>query len=78
MRVLQILLLLIIPVGVKSDGEPFDKCTPIGGCPADATCDVGFSNTCICNEGFYPYDTGVEVAGDPQTLCDRKYLSMHV
>ena len=79
MRVLQILLLLIIVVGVKSDGEPFDECEDDDDCPPDATCtDVDGDNKCVCNTDFYPYDTGVTVNGNPQTICTRKYLSMHV
>ena len=35
MRVMQILLLLTIVVGVKSDGAPFNECATDAQCPAD-------------------------------------------
>nr|XP_022290828.1 adhesion G protein-coupled receptor E1-like [Crassostrea virginica] len=73
MRVLQILLLLTIVVGVKSDGAPFDECATDAQCPADATCidtnNNDFNDRCSCNTDFFPYDTGVTVDGVPQTMC---------
>nr|XP_022294645.1 delta-like protein 1 [Crassostrea virginica] len=73
MRVLQILLLLIIVVGVKSDGQPFGDCDDNADCPPDATCidsdGNGVIDKCECNTGFYAYDTGVTVGGVPQTMC---------
>ena len=80
MRVLQILLLITIVVGVKS--QTFGTCTTDADCPPDATCidtnEDSVNDKCECNTGFYAYDTGVTVGGDPQTMCTRKYLSMHV
>ena len=79
MRVLQILLLITIVVGVKS--QSFGTCTTNAGCPPEAKCiedSDGNGDKCECNTGFYAYDTGVEVEGNPQTMCTRKYLSMHV
>ena len=77
MRVLQILLLITIVVGVKS--QTFGTCTTDADCPPDATCiDTDNGDKCECNTGFYAHDTGVTVGGVPQTMCTRKYLSMHV
>ena len=80
MRVLQILLLITIVVGVKS--QTFGTCTADADCPPDAACTDttgdGSGDRCECNTGFYAYDTGVEVEANPQTMCTRKYLSMHV
>ena len=79
---MQILLLLTIVVGVKSDGAPFNECATDAQCPADATCidtnNNSFNDRCSCNTDFFPIDTGVTVDGVPQTMCTRKYLSMHV
>ena len=79
MRVLQILLLFIIAVCVKTDGEPFDNCTEDDECPQNATCnDLSSSGQCECDEEFIPYDSPVEFEGDAMIFCTRRYLCMQV
>ena len=80
MRGPQILLLFIFVVCVKSVIQPtpsFGICTTSDDCPRNSKCNAAPYSACECDDGFYPYDSDVQVQGDPYTLCTRKYLSMH-
>ncbi|XP_078312931.1 uncharacterized protein LOC111102417 [Crassostrea virginica] len=73
MRGPQILLLFIFVVCVKSVIQPtptFYECDDNDDCPLNASCITDPDpDACKCDDGYYPYDSGVGVGGDPYTFC---------
>ena len=84
MRGPQILLLFIFVVCVKSVIQPtpaFKICLNNEDCPLNAECKLatsGLDGECECDDGFYPFDSDVQLGGKPLILSARKYLSMQL